>query len=74
MCAFDRIVTAHFASPIRATPSEYVAAFNYLQGRSADPPIACSDWSLLDGLNELIGAQKLGAPVVYDFKQGCPPA
>jgi len=74
MSAFDRIVTSHFASPIRATPSEYVAAFNYLQGPTAEPPIACSDWRLLDGLNELIETQKLGAPVVYDFKQGCPPA
>lgn len=71
MAPFDRIVTSHFASPIKATPAEYAAAFKYLDGPTSDPPIACEDWKLLDGLNELIDTQKLGAPVVYDFKQGC---
>lgn len=68
---FDRILTAHFASPIAATPSEYRRAFAYLDGPAADPPIACQDWSLLDGLNDFIGTNSLGAPVVADFKQGC---
>ena len=68
---FDRILTSHFASPIAATPSDYAAAFRYLNGPTSEPPIACEDWALLDGLNSLIDDQKLGAPVVYDFKQGC---
>lgn len=113
MAPFDRILTSHFASPIKATPAEYAsaleatcertllrtlggaldepralvllmdrsvpssilarytAAFDYLQGPTTEPPIGCADWQLLDGLNDLIGTQKLGAPVVYDFKQGC---
>lgn len=69
---FDRVLTAHFASPIKATPKEYADAFSYLSGPSADPPIACQDWKLLDGLNDLIETNKLGAPVKYDFKAGCP--
>lgn len=71
MGEFDRILTSHFASPISATPADYVAAFKYLDGPTNEPPIACSDWSLLDGLNNAIETNKLGAPVVYDFKQGC---
>ena len=74
MSPFDRILTCHFASPIRATPKEYEDAFAYLDGPTSEPPIACKDWKLLDGLNELIETQKLGAPVVMDFKQGCPDA
>ncbi|KAL7463266.1 hypothetical protein ACHAXS_003647 [Conticribra weissflogii] len=35
------------------------------------PPIKCEDWSTLDSLNEFIDKNKLGAPVVYDFKMGC---
>ena len=68
---FDRVLTAHFASPIRATPADFGAAFNYLNGPTADPPIACEDWALLDGLNTLIDTNKLGAPVKYNFKAGC---
>jgi hypothetical protein len=70
--SFDRVLTAHFASPIKATPSEYAAAFSYLDG--PQPDIRCEDWKLLDGLNELIETQKLGAPVKagFDFKAGCP--
>ena len=68
---FDRILTSHFASPIAAKPADYTAAFRYLDGPTNEPPIACEDWALLDGLNTLIADQKLGAPVVYDFKQGC---
>lgn len=73
MGSFDRILTSHFASPIAATPTDFEAAFTYLSGPTADPPIACRDWELLDGLNGLIENNKLGAPVVYDFKAGCPP-
>ena len=32
---------------------------------------SCADWALLDGLNELIDTNKLGAPVKFDFKAGC---
>ena len=72
MGSFDRILTAHFASPIAATPADFAKAFTYLDGPTAEPPIACNDWQLLDGLNSLIDDNKLGAPVVYDFKAGCP--
>ena len=71
MGKFDRILTAHFASPIRAAPADFAGAFGYLDGVQAD--IACEDWSLLDGLNGVIEQNKLGAPVVYDFKKGCRP-
>ena len=69
---FDRVLTAHFASPIRATPAEFTAAFKYLDGEL--PDIQCQDWQLLDGLNDLIETNKLGAPVKkgFDFKAGCP--
>ena len=71
MGKFDRILTAHFASPIRAAPADFAGAFGYLDGVQAD--IACEDWSLLDGLNGVIEQNKLGAPVVYEFKKGCRP-
>ena len=74
MGSFDRILTAHFASPIAASPSDLERTFAYLDGPTADPPIACEDWALLDGLNSAIETNKLGAPVVYDFKAGCPAA
>lgn len=75
---FDRIVTAHFASPINASPSLFADAFEHLNESatseslsSALPPIPCQDWSTLDSLNSFIGDNKLGAPVVYDYKVGC---
>lgn len=74
MGSFDRILTAHFASPIAATPSDFERTFAYLDGPTAEPPIACEDWALLDGLNSAIETNKLGAPVVFDFKAGCPAA
>ena len=69
---FDRVLTAHFASPIKATPAEFAAAFGYLDAPL--PDIRCEDWKLLDGLNDLIETNKLGAPVKagFDFKAGCP--
>lgn len=71
MGEFDRILTGHFASPIAATPAEFEQVFAYLRGPTSDPPIECRDWQLLDGLNSLIDTNKLGAPVVFDFKAGC---
>jgi len=75
---FDRIITAHFASPINASPSLFADAFEHLNENatseslsSALPPITCQDWSTLDSLNSFIGDNKLGAPVVYDYKAGC---
>ena len=70
---YDRVLSAHFASPVAATPAEFSRAFTYLERPSAEPPIACADWALLDGLG-LIEDRKLGAPVVFDFKAGCPGA
>lgn len=73
MGRFDRVLTAHFASPIAAGPNDFLGAFKYLDGPTSDPPISCRDWELLDGLNSFIEDTKLGAQVKYDFKQGCPP-
>ena len=76
---FDRILTAHFASPIRATPSDFVDAFAYLQSESGGnvdsslPRIACRDWELLQSLNDFIDTNQLGAPTVFDYKKGCIP-
>ena len=64
---FDRIVSAHFGSPIGQTsPSEFRAAFGQLygEGLALDP----ADWSTLDGLNDLIETQKLGAPLKASYK------
>mgnify|MGYP004086232529 CR=1 FL=1 len=51
--------------------ADFAAAFAYLDGPQADEKIVCADWALLDGLNELIDTNKLGAPVKFDFKAGC---
>ena len=69
---FDRIVTSHFASPIKSTPLEFANAFSYLNGPTNEPPIICKDWQLLDSLNSFIDDNDLGAPTIYDFKAGCP--
>lgn len=71
MGRFDRILTAHFASPVAATPEDYLAAFAYLDGPTAEPPIACADWALLNDLNTFIAQNKLGAPVVTSVTDGC---
>jgi Domain of unknown function (DUF4336) len=73
---FDRVVTSHFASPIVATGRDVMGAFSYLLEAEEDhssrlPPIACRDWELLDGLNGFITNQKLGAPVVFDYRSDC---
>jgi hypothetical protein len=75
---FDRIITSHFASPITASPSLFANAFEHLNLNatpqslsSALPPITCQDWSTLDSLNKFIGDNKLGAPVVYNYRTGC---
>lgn len=69
---FDRIITAHFASPINAGPKQFTKAFAHLGNSSEDgPPIACKDWSTLNSLNNFIDDNKLGAPVVFDFRRGC---
>ena len=67
---FDRVLAAHFASPVRATPADFAAALAYLDGPQADEKIVCADRALLDGLNELIDTNKLGAPAKFDFKAG----
>jgi len=77
---FDRILTAHFASPIQASPSEFKQAFAYLfsyEDTSSEtmsnplPKIACEDWELLQILNDFIDGYNLGAPTVFDYKRGC---
>ena len=71
---FDRIVTAHFASPIRATPRYFRNAFGYLfEDGAVDalPEISCQDWELLGSINDFIDSNGLGAPVVFDFRKGC---
>jgi hypothetical protein len=76
---FDRIVTSHFASPIAAVGRDVREAFAYLffeaapppSGSSRLPPITCRDWELLDGLNDFISNQKLGAPAVFDYRSDC---
>jgi hypothetical protein len=75
---FDRIVTSHFAGPISATGSDLRDAFAYLFEKTDRPgrlhPIACQDWQLLDSLNSFIESQKLGAPVVFDYRSDCIPS
>lgn len=78
LAAFDRVLTAHFASPIDAGPDLFRRAYAHLDpGMGADelsaslPPIECQDWSTLNSLNDFIEDNKLGAPVVLDFKRGC---
>ena len=71
---FDRILTSHFASPIAAMPIDFKDAFGYLYDTVVDdklPPIACRDWQLLESLNKGIESNKLGAPVMFDYTQGC---
>jgi len=76
---FDRIVTSHFASPIKASPADFAAAYGYLSPSSSSssssysalPPIACQDWELLEGLNRVIADYDLGAPAVFDYRQDC---
>ena len=70
----DRILTAHFASPIAVSDgaTDFLNAFRHLDGPTNDPPIACQDWELLDGLSSFVGDNNLGAPVQFDFKKGCP--
>ena len=35
------------------------------------PPIQCRDWELLEGLNQVIATQKLGAVATFDYSRGC---
>ena len=75
MGKFDRILTAHFASPIGAETADLLQAFNFLDGPSNDPPISCGDWKTLDDLNAFIAENNLGAAVAkgFDYKNGCSP-
>ena len=59
---FDRIVTAHFASPIDATPRDFRRAF----ARNPNK-IAFADWKPLDDLNDFIVANDLGATIKADY-------
>ena len=74
---FDRILTAHFASPISVGPKEFELAFAHLYDKSsADDlfrslPISCQDWSTLNSLNSFIDDNALGAKTVFDYRRGC---
>ena len=71
---FDRIVTSHFASPITATPRNVKEIFGYLEDPpqlEQLPPISCQDWELLEGLNQVIAKNKLGAIATFDYSKGC---
>lgn len=70
---FNRILTSHFSSPVAAGPRDFAAAYGYLmkEGGGDLPPIACRDWELLDGLNQIIAEYKLGSPTVFDYEVGC---
>jgi Domain of unknown function (DUF4336) len=70
---FDRIISSHFASPVAVTPKDFSNCFAYLtDGDSRTlPPIACQDWELLEGLNQIIAQYKLGAPATFDYKREC---
>ena len=59
---FDRIVTAHFASPFAATPREFKAAF----GRNPNG-LDARDWRQLDDLNRVIVDNDLGAVIKSDY-------
>ena len=66
---FDRIVSGHFASPIGQTsPAEFKAAFGRLYGESEGLKLDERDWATLDGLNDLIETNKLGAPLKAGYK------
>lgn len=71
---FNRVVSSHFTSPVKAQPRDVQAAFAYLfeEVSTADlPPIACKDWELLEGLNRVIAEYQLGASAVFDYKRDC---
>ena len=60
--AFDRVVTAHFASPFAASPRDVKRAF----GRNPNG-LDARDWAQLDDLNSVIVKNDLGAPVRGDY-------
>ena len=75
---FDRVITSHFASPIGATPRNVKNTFSFLdEGNDSStrkdmlPPITCEDWGLLDGLNDFIAENKIGAPATFDYRKDC---
>ena len=83
---YDRIVTSHFASPVDLSPltatRDIRAAFAHLdaswtiegEGPSRRmPPLTCRDWDLLENLNRIVTEQRLGAPVVGDYRGDCIP-
>lgn len=66
---FDRIISAHFASPIGSTsPKEFKEAFGRLYGADKGLALDPRDWSTLDGLNDFIETNKLGAPLLEDYR------
>jgi hypothetical protein len=63
---FERVISGHFASPIRATPADFKEAFGSLFGNSL--VLEEPDWKPLDDLNDLIETQKLGAPLKASYR------
>ena len=69
---FDRILTAHYASPITASSSDLAAALNntyaYLDGEKVE---CSSNREFWNQVNDVIEINKLAAPVALDYRKGC---
>ena len=65
---FERVISSHFASPIRATPAEFKAAFGAVFGDGSAPRLEEADWESLDGLNKLIEDNSLGSPLKASYR------
>ena len=62
------VISSHFASPIRATPAEFKAAFGAVFGDGSAPRLEEADWESLDGLNKLIEDNSLGSPLKASYR------
>ena len=65
---FERIVSAHFASPIRASPAEFLQAFGAVMGDGTQLTLEEADWAALDALNGFIEENKLGSPLRASYR------
>ena len=65
---FERIVSAPFASPIRASPAEFLQAFGAVMGDGTQLTLEEADWAALDALNGFIEENKLGSPLRASYR------
>ena len=65
---FERIISAHFASPIRSNPKELRSAFGAVYGDGTQLTLDEADWAALDDLNKLIEDNKLGSPLKMSYR------